>query len=96
VEITAGIKNEWVRVERDRKVRAARRGKLFGHVRTGVRRIFIFLFVATLSVFALNHYTEIESVASAKLHQVVRKSLASEKLRQSAVNYENQVDDITK
>ena len=97
MEITAGKKNEWIRVDRKRKVRAERRGELFGHVRSGVRRIFIFLFIATICVFVLNHRTEIQSVAYAKLNQAVKKSSpSSDKLRQSAANYENQVDDIAK
>ena len=97
MEITAGKKNEWIRVDRKRKVRAERRGELFGHVRSGVRRIFIFLFIATICVFVFNHHTEIQSVAYAKLNQAVKKSSpSSDKLRQSAANYEKQVDDIAK
>lgn len=45
-------------------------------------------------VFALNHRVEIQSLASAKLAAVMQRSSASDKLRQNAVNYENQVDKI--
>ena len=65
VEITAGIKNEWVQVERKRKVRAARRGEFFGHVGRGVRRVFVFLFIATLCVIVLDQRAEIQTVALA-------------------------------
>jgi hypothetical protein len=96
VDVTASKINEWVQVDRRRKVRAERRSEFFSHVRHGVRRIFIFLFIATICVFVFNHYTEIQSLASAKLVHVVKKSPGSDTLRQSAVNYENQVDEITK
>jgi hypothetical protein len=96
MDITAGIKNEWVRVERKRKIRAARRGEFFGHVQSGVRRIFIFLFVATIYVVIFNHRVEIQSAALAKLHESLKKSYASNSLRQNALNYEKQVDDIAK
>jgi hypothetical protein len=96
VDITAGIKNEWVRVERKRKARSARRGDFFGHVRHGVRRIFIFLLVTTIGVAVFNHRVEIQSAALAKLHAELRKSYASNNLRQGAINYEKQIDEITK
>jgi hypothetical protein len=96
VEITAELKNEWVRVERKRKVRAARRREFFGHVQSGVRRIFILLLVAAIMVFAFDQRAEIQSIALAKLHASLKKSHASNVLRQNAVNYEKQVDEIAK
>jgi alpha-N-acetylglucosamine transferase len=96
MEITAGIKNEWVRVEKKRKARAARRGEFFGRVRSGVRHIFVFLFVATVLVFAYNQRVEIQSIASAKFHEALKKSYAPNGLRQNAFNYEKRVDDIAK
>jgi hypothetical protein len=93
MDITASKINEWVQVDRHRKIRADLRNQFFGRVRS----IFIFLFVATILVFTFSHHTEIQSLASAKLNQVVKKSShSSDKLRQSAVNYENQVGEITK
>lgn len=94
MDITAGIKNEWVRVERKRKARSARLGDFFGRVRHGVRRIFIFLLVATICVVVFNHRVEIQSRALAKLHEELRKSYASNGLRQNALNYEKQIDEI--
>jgi hypothetical protein len=96
VEITAGLKNEWIRVDRKRKARAARRSEFFGHVRNGVRRIFIFLFVATICVFVFNHYTEIQSLASAKLGPAIKKFSDPNNVRKKALNYEKEVDEITK
>jgi hypothetical protein len=95
MDITAGMKNEWVRVERKRKARSTRRGDFFGHVRQGVRRIFIFLLVATICVAVFNHRVEIQSAALTKLHAELRKSYASNRLRQGALNYEKQIDEIT-
>jgi hypothetical protein len=46
-------------------------------------------------VFVFNHHMEIEEAACAKLGHVVNKAPGPDKLRQSAVNYEKQVDDIT-
>jgi len=92
VDITASKINEWVKIDRRRKIRADRRDRFFGRV----RRVFVYLFVATILVVALNHYTEIQSVTYAKLVHAMKYSPNSDKLRQSAVNYEKQVDEITK
>jgi hypothetical protein len=94
VEITASKINEWVQVDRQRKIRAERRSNFFDHVRHGVRRIFIFLFIATIGVVAFNHRVEIQGAALAKLHAELRKSYASNSLRQNALNYEKQIDEI--
>jgi hypothetical protein len=92
MDITASKINEWVQVDRRRKIRADRRSQFFGRI----RKTFIYLFVATLLVVAFNYHTEIQSLTYAKLGHVVKKSPGADKLRQSAVNYENQLDDITK
>jgi cell division protein FtsL len=92
VDITANKINKWIQVDRRRKIRADRRNQFFGRV----RKTFIYLFLATMLVLALNHYTEIQSLAYAKLVQTMKHSPNSDKLRQSAVNYEQQVDEITK
>jgi hypothetical protein len=91
VEITASKINEWIQVERLRKIRADRHNQLFGRA----RKTFICLFAATIMVFVFNHHVEIGEAAFAKLGHVVNKAPGSDKLRQSAVNYEKQVDDIT-
>jgi hypothetical protein len=96
VEITAGMKNEWVRVEQKRLVCEARRSEFLDRLRQGVRRIFVLLFVATICVSVLNHRVEIQSVALSKLHQVLKKSYASNHLRQGVLDYEKQVDEIDK
>jgi hypothetical protein len=91
VEITVSKINEWMQVERLRKIRADRYNQFFGRV----RKTFIYLFIATILVFVLNHYTEIQGATYAKLGHVVNNAPGSEKLRQSAFNYQKQVDDIT-
>ncbi len=92
MDISANKINEWVQVDRRRKIRADHRSEFFGRA----RKTFFYLFVATVLVFAFNHHTEIQSVAYAKFVHVVKKVPGSDKLRQSAINYEKQVDDIAK
>src|SRR5271154_4903102 len=94
VEITASKINEWVQIDRQRQIRAKRRSNFLGHVGQGVRRIFIFLLVTTIGVVVFNHRVEIQTRALAKLHEELRKSYASNGLRQNALNYEKQVDEI--
>jgi cell division protein FtsL len=92
VDITVNKINEWVWVDRRRKIRADRRLQFFGRV----RKTFIYLFVATILVMGLNHYTEIQTLTYAQLIIALKHSPSSDKLRQSALNYEKQVDDIAK
>ncbi|HTX20267.1 MAG TPA: hypothetical protein VMD27_00190 [Candidatus Aquilonibacter sp.] len=92
MEITEKKIAEWIQIDRRRKVRAEHRRQLFGRV----RGIFIFLLVAAIVVFAFNHYTEIQTLASEKFDAAVKKAAASDKLRQAAINYENQVDQVAK
>lgn len=93
MEINADIKNEWIQADHRRKIRAERRRQFIGHVFGSVRRTFLFLLVATVLVFALNHYNEIENIASAKLGTAIKKI---GNLHQNALNEENEVDEITK
>ena len=65
--------------------------KFFGNVRS----IFVFLFVATIFVFSFNRRMEIQSLAFAKVHQVMKHSSTSDRLRQNALNYEQQVNEVT-
>jgi hypothetical protein len=96
VEITASKINEWVQIDQQRKIREKRCNQFFGHVRHGVRRIFIFLFIATICVVVLNRRVEIQNVALAKLHEAMKKTYAANGLRQNTLNYEKEVDGITK
>lgn len=96
MEITPGMKNEWVRVEQKRLTREARRREFFARIGNGARRIFVYLFVATVFVFAFNHRVEIQGVALAKLHAALKKSYAPNKLHQGTINYQKELDDITK
>jgi len=92
VNITASqIKAEWEKSRRQPKLRVASRRRFFG----SVRGIFVFLFVATIFVFSFNRRTEIQSLAFAEVHQVLKHPTISDRLRQNAVNYEKQVDEAT-
>src|ERR1700733_7058764 len=93
VEITNEKINRWIEVDRKRKARAERHGEFFYHVRQGARRTFIFLLIAAIGVFALNHRVEIKTIALAKLQNAAKKSAESNGLRQSALDYEKQVND---
>jgi hypothetical protein len=86
------IKEEWALAKRGRK-----RGAGQSHQQIhNVRMTFVLLFIATIAVFASERGTEIKQVASAKFHQVLKHSSGSSNLRQHAINYENQLDQITK
>lgn len=52
--------------------------------------------MATIFVFSFNRRTEVQRLAFAEVHQVLRHSTMSDRLRQNAIDYEKQVDDITK
>jgi len=90
MEITPKLVAEWIRIDRQRKIRAERRRRFFGEV----RGIFVFLLLAAIFVFALNHYTEIKSLAATKLDAAITKANHANRLRQGAINYQNQVDQI--
>jgi hypothetical protein len=91
VNITASqIKAEWDTASLRRKTRSDRGSRFFGRV----RGIFIFLFVATIFVFSFNRRTEIQSLAFAEVHQALKHPIISDRLRQNAINYERQVDEI--
>jgi hypothetical protein len=92
MDITAGKINEWVQADRLRKIRVDRYSQFFGRVRS----IFVYLFVATIFVFAFNHHTEIQNLACAKLNPVIKKISAPDSLRQKALNYEKEVDEIAR
>jgi hypothetical protein len=82
---------DWARAEQEQKRRAERRVRLLGQVRA----IFILLLFAAIGVFIFNHQVEVQSLASAELHKVMKKSTLSDNLRKKALNYEKQVDQVT-
>ena len=81
---------DWVWVERRRKIRAERIVDFFEHIRI----IFILLFFATIFVFIHNHHVEVQIAASTGFHQVAKKITVSDKLRQQALNHEDEVEQI--
>jgi len=84
---------DWARSELRREIWAKRRDRLFRNV----RGTFILLLMMAVFDFAFNHQVEIQSIAFAKIHNVVMAhSSTSDRLRQNALNYEQQVDDIAK
>jgi len=92
VDITANRLHDWVETEKRRKRRADRRDHFFYRA----RGIFYFLLVATIFVFAFSYHMQIQTAAAGSLAQVIKKSSATDSLRQKSLNYEKEVDDIAK
>jgi hypothetical protein len=86
------IKEEWDLARRGRKRCSSQGHESSDHVRNTL----ILLLIVTVAVFAFDRRTEIQRVASAKIHLVINHSSGSINLRQHAINYENQLDQITK
>lgn len=82
---------DWARVEQRHKIWAARRVRFFANV----RGVFILLLVAAIVVFIFNHRVEVQSAASAGLHQLTKKHATPDKFREQALRHEKEVDQIT-
>jgi hypothetical protein len=85
----------WARAEQRRKIWAERRARFFYHV----RGTFVLLLFMTFCVFLSNHQVENQIVAFERIHHPLNArppSSTSDRLRQHALDYEKQVDDITK
>jgi hypothetical protein len=59
--------------KREQEVRDQQRSLLFGKV----RRVFVFLFIATLFVVAFNYHTEVQQVVSEKVFAPPRPKIGS-------------------
>jgi hypothetical protein len=81
---------KWARAEQARKIRAEWRARFLGHTRA----IFVLLFFLAIWVFIFNHQVEVQSLTSAELHKITKKSTLSDHLRQKALEYEKQVNQI--
>ncbi len=82
-----------------RKARARWLAELRRQIACGSRKTFVFLLGATLFVFLFSHERDIQRVTDAKVGRVVAKIEASSKsspLRQNALNYEREVNEIAK
>src|SRR5664279_967251 len=97
--LTMAISTKIVREEKtghEHKTRPNYCHQFFGQV----RGIFIFLFGATVWVFAFCHRAEMLDSASSKVgnwsQEVSKKSFTSNKIHQDAINYEMELDEITK
>jgi hypothetical protein len=80
----------WAETEYLKKRREEWDHRFFGHV----RGIFILLFIAAIYVFVFNHQLEVQIVASAEIHQLAKKSTTSDKLRESALKHEQEVNQV--
>jgi hypothetical protein len=85
----------WARVELRRKVWAERRTRFFSNV----RGTFVVLMLMAFSVFISNRQVEAQIVAFERIHHpmnAIPPCSTSNRLRQNALDYEKQVDDISK
>jgi len=86
---------DWARAEQRRKIWAERRDSFFQHV----RGTFVLLLLMSFCVFLSNRQVENQIVTFERIHHPVNAmppSSTSTGLRQGALNYEKQVDEITK
>jgi len=85
----------WARAEQRRKIWAERRARFSYHV----RGTFVLLLFMAFCVFLSNHQVENQIVAFERIHHPLNAlpgSFTSDRLRQNALDYQKQVDDITK
>jgi hypothetical protein len=86
---------DWARAEQRRKIWAERRAGFF----LQVRGIFVLLLFMAFGVLISNHQVETQIMTFEKMHHPINAfppSSFSERLRQNVLNYEKQLDDITK
>ncbi|HEU6448511.1 MAG TPA: hypothetical protein VFV23_08750 [Verrucomicrobiae bacterium] len=88
--------NEWLAQERKRKAEARRRETVLDSMRERTRKVFVFLLLGTLLVLLYDHRVKIQTLAFEKLRSVQQKSMAHDSLRQSAIQYENHINDVAK
>jgi hypothetical protein len=75
--------------------RALAHTKLLDKIFSQVRVIFLFLLGAAIVTFIVAHQNQIDSLAAQKISHAVKRvqtKSASDPLRQSALNYEKEVD----
>lgn len=85
----------WARAELRRKKWAERRAGFF----LQVRGTFVLLLLMTFGVLLSDHQVEAQIIAFEKIHHAINAmppSSASDRLRQNALNYEKQIDEISK
>jgi hypothetical protein len=86
---------DWARAELRRKIWSERRAGFFCQV----RGTFVLLLFMTFGVLLSNHQVEAQIIAFEKIHHAIDAlppSSVSDRLRQNALNYEKQVDEINK
>ena len=87
---------------RDRFVqenRAQRRAQLGRKIFSAIRVFFLFLLGAVIVTFLVSHRNEIGSMAAQKINHVVttvQSKSTSDPLRQTALNYEHEVEEVAK
>ena len=78
------------KMERRRRDRGDVIDRLLGRVRS----LFVFLFVATVFVFAFCHSTDLQNFIVSKLYKWSQAELKSSALRQGALDHENEVNQV--
>jgi hypothetical protein len=95
--VARGVKINGIKVAKwaAAEFRKKRRGELLAGFFAHVRFVFILLLFATILVFASNHQLEIQSIAAAKLQQLAKKPGVSDKLREKALKYQDEVNQVS-
>ena len=90
-------RQQQLRAQRVMQHRAQLRAELHRKISGQVRRVFGFLLSATIVLFIVSHLTKIDSTATKQVGRTViliQTKAAASPLRQSALNYEKEVDEI--
>jgi len=78
----------WARAEERRRLRQEMSTEFF----LKVRFIFVVLLLATILVYAHNHYVEIQQLTSEKFNQLAKKATVQDQIRAKAMSHENEVN----
>ena len=79
---------------REIKRRHRDRGDVVDRVLVRVRGVFVFLFGATVFVFAFCHSTDLQNFVISNVYKWSQAELKSDALGQAALNHENEVNQV--
>ena len=78
----------WAKAEMRRKLRK----ELFEEFFQKVRFVFVLLLLATILVFAHNHYVQVQEFINEQSSQLAKKATVQDKLRAHAMSHENEIN----
>ena len=74
--------------------RAPGRGRGFGPIFGRARRVFAFLFISTVFIFAFCHRADLQGYIFSKIYKLSQGETQSNTIRQNAINHENEVNKV--